>query len=78
MFRNPGLGLCQKICPEPSLDKLNEHWPFWRLYLLRTRSLKVLQEYEVGGSSKGVNGVQEDLRNCLVPLVEVQVKGDVC
>ena len=75
MLRYPGLGLCQKIYPELSLGKLDEHWPFWRFYLLKTRSLIVLQEYEVGGSSSGVQAIS---RNRLAPLIEIQVKGDVC
>ena len=48
---------------------------FWGLYLLKTRSLVVLQEYGVGGSP---NGVQELSRNRLAPVIEIQVKGDIC
>ena len=69
-----GLGQCQRICPEPSLGKLYEHWPFQDLYLFKTRSLVVLQENEVGGSS---SGVQEISHNRLAPLIETQAKGDV-
>ena len=75
MLLHPGLGLCRKICPVPSVDKLDEHWPFRKLYLLKPRSLIVLREYEVEGSP---GRVQENSRNCLAPLIEIQVKSDVC
>ena len=74
MILHPGLDRCQKIFPVPSLDKLDEHWPFSKLYLLKTRSLIVLQEYEVGGSA---SGVREISRNRLAPLTEIQVRADV-
>ena len=74
MLLHPGLGHCQKICPVPSLDKLDEHGAFWELYLLKTRSLVVLPEYEIGGNSIGF---QEILRNRLASLIEVKLKNDV-
>ena len=74
MLRHPDLGLCQKICPVPSLDELDERWPVWSLYFLKTRSLIVLREYGAGGNP---GGVQEVSRNRLAPLIMIQVKGDV-
>ena len=71
---HPDLGLCQKSCPVPSLDKLDERWPFWRLNFLKTRSLIVLQEYEVGVSSGRVQVIS---RSRLAPLIKNRVKGDV-
>ena len=87
MLLHPGLGLCQKICPAPSLDKLEVIFPnldkpnlpnldkrFWKLYFLKPRSLEVLREYEVGGSSGGAQVIS---RNRLAPLLKSRVKGDV-
>ena len=74
MLRHPDLGLCKKNCPVPSLDKLDERWPFWRLYVLKRRSLIVLQEYEAGGNP---SRVKEISRNRLVPLIKIQVMDDV-
>ena len=55
------------------LDMLGEHWPFWRLYFLKTRSLIVLQEYEVEGSSGGVQVIS---RSRVALMIKIQVKGD--
>ena len=74
MLLHLGLDLCQKICPVPSLDRQDEHWPFWRLYFLKTRSLIVLREYGAGGNP---GGVQEVSRNRLAPLIKIRVEGDV-
>ena len=41
-------------------------------YIVNIGSLIVLQEDEVSRSS---GGVQENLRNCLEPLTEIQVTG---
>ena len=48
---------------------------FWGLHLLKTRSAVVLKECEIGGSS---NGVQLISGSRSAPLIEIQVKGDVC
>ena len=74
MLLHPGLDLCQKICPVPSLEKLDERWPFWRLCFLKTRSLIALREYGAGGNPSGVREVP---RNRLAPLIEIQLKNDV-
>ena len=44
-------------------------------YIFKIGTLVVFQKCVVDGSS---NGVQENLRNRLEPLIEMQVGGDAC